>query len=604
MLTRIKQIARDAFNANAPHGRKVRFRFDARPTRVDGDANANEASARRREDVYVVRMTRRGKTHVSKESTLKSENECESESAGARAICAWSREDAPSSSVATLVARDGETTTKGVARECAHFGVGFEAKEYVVKLQRVVVDARDGRRTYVTEAKGVADIASFASIDGPMETRKIDLEVKSGASASFSGAKRVVLTIEARVVWLKHVAASDVDALTELSMVSGMESNWSASVKTDATPPGETDEQDLSGFANHSLHTLLSPVAESVSPVVVRQFARRESIAREALDDERRRVAELEVSLEEKREESNRNIRLLNEEKQVLSAQLKRTLIELEAAKAQAIEEKEAKELAITRVIEDMNAIENEKKGLEKAKNAQELELENLERLLREKDLDIERLKIAAAAQGAKSTTAFDFSLERERDEHAKEVERYRNQLDAADTQLAKLTLDYKQTSKKFEGELQLQAKARSAAEQVLEEELEDKSKECEELRQHLQSVIAETTMLTTSLKRAASDAIEAKLNVALAEASTARCDLAAVTEELADVRHVLDQHVIELVTSKVALAESQGMLLEVRRELLRTKQKLVQMSARATKLEVAFAMRFAESEESRHIAN
>ena len=516
-----------------------------------------------------------------------------------RAIAVWATDDdGTSSSIATLYKRNHVTSSasaavaSGAGASDISGGLAFEPKEYCVKLQRVDVDAKDGSTKYITEAKGAVDIAAFASVDGPMETRKILLDVKHSAIGAFAGAKTLSLTVEARVVWLKNFV-SDIDALTNLSLVSGIESNWSASVRTDATPPEGAGEQDLSGFPSSPLQALLSPVAESVSPVVVRQIERRESIAREALDEERRRVAQLEVMLEEKQEETSRAIRLLTDEKKDLSAELKRAMCEAETARAQAQLEKEAKETAIMRVIEDMNAIESEKKSIEKEKNALELQVQNLERTLRERDVDIARLlKNATAVPDNQQINALTFEVERERErvEHAKEVERYILQLDAADTQLAKLSLEYKKKHKELEGELELQRKARAASERVLEEELEDVNQECEELRQHLQSVIAETTMLTTSLKKAANEAHEAQLNSALAEAATARCDLTATSEELADVRKVLDSHVIELVTSKVALAESQGSLLEVRRELLRTRQKVSQMAERATKMEVAYA--------------
>jgi len=598
MFGRLKRATSGATSRLARPTRRgagVKFRLDVKPVRVESSTAALTTTTTT--TTYVLRWSRGAKVQVSRASTS---------DVAAGTIATWATDDAAatSSSIATLFKRNTTSaSSSATAAEEAFLptvgasdisgGLAFEPKEYCVKLQRVDADPKDGMTKYVTVAKGAVDIAAFASVDGPMETRKISLDVKSSAVAALAGAKTLTLTVEARVVWLKNFVP-DMDALTDLSLVSGIESNWSASVKTDATPPESSSEQDLSGFPGipgSPLQVLLSPVAESVSPIVVRQIERRESIAREALDNERRKVAQLEVLLEETKEETGRTIRLLMDEKKELSVELKRAMCESETARAQAQSEKEAKDTAITHVIDDMNAIENEKKSIEKERNNLELQVQNLERTLRERDSDIARLvKNAATAPETASTPSFEVELERERIEHAKEIDRYRLQLDASDTQLAKLSLEYKKKTKVLEGELQLQAKARAASEELLQEELDDKNQECEELRQHLQSVIAETTVLTTSLKRAANEAHETKLNAALAEAAIARCDLTATSEELADVRKVLDSHVIELVTSKVALAESQGALLEVRRELLRTKQKVSQMAARATKMEVAYA--------------
>ena len=175
-------------------------------------------------------------------------------------IATWATDDAAatSSSIASLFKRNttSASATATAAEEALPTvgasdisgGLAFEPKDYCVKLQRVDADPKDGLTKYVTVAKGAVDIAAFASVDGPMETRKISLNVKSSAAvAALAGAKTLTLTVEARVVWLKNFVP-DMDALTDLSLVSGIESNWSASVKTDATPPESSSEQDLSGF--------------------------------------------------------------------------------------------------------------------------------------------------------------------------------------------------------------------------------------------------------------------------------------------------------------------------------------------------------------------
>ena len=100
----------------------------------------------------------------------------------------------------------------------------------------------------------------------------------------------MTLRCRIRATWLKNYANASADGATELSMVSGLESESSA--VTDATPPNLLREQDLSGFQQ-----LLSPVAESVSPVIVRQSERREEQARAELEAQRRLNADIEVRL-------------------------------------------------------------------------------------------------------------------------------------------------------------------------------------------------------------------------------------------------------------------------------------------------------------------
>ena len=119
---------------------------------------------------------------------------------------------------------------------------------------------------------------------------------------------------------------------------------------------------------------------------------------------------------------------------------------------------------------------------------------------------------------------------------------------------------------------MELQQKIRTEAESVLEEELDEKHRECEDLRQQFQHVVTETTQLTTALRRAAKEEQHSLTNIAKAEAQQAKCDLQAVTEELSDVRKVLDSHVSELIACKVSMAESDGVAAVLRRELARQK--------------------------------
>jgi len=147
-----------------------------------------------------------------------------------------------------------------------------------------------------------------------------------------------------------------------------------------------------------------------------------------------------------------------------------------------------------------------------------------------------------------------------------------------------------------FEKELELQQKIRTEAESVLEEELDEKHRECEDLRQQFQHVVTETTQLTTALRRAAKEEQHSLTNIAKAEAQQAKCDLQAVTEELSDVRKVLDSHVSELIACKVSMAESDGVAAVLRRELARAKVRLAELASRCTRMESVCATLMDES--------
>ena len=223
-----------------------------------------------------------------------------------------------------------------------------------------------------------------------------------------------------------------------------------------------------------------------------------------------------------------------------------------------------------------------------------EFKVEALERALRERDADVERLK-SAQVSGEEASVSAEI-LKHERIAHAKAIERYKEQLDAADAQLDAILRDHKNEKMAFEKELELQQKIRTEAESVLEEELDEKHRECEDLRQQFQHVVTETTQLTTALRRAAKEEQHSLTNIAKAEAQQAKCDLQAVTEELSDVRKVLDSHVSELIACKVSMAESDGVAAVLRRELARAKVRLAELASRCTRMESVCATLMDES--------
>ncbi len=523
------------------------------------------------DDAVVLSFSRGAKLARSAPSTSRATTEGD-------VVVTWEKTCAPTTSIATLYRlADGHA---------------FDEKRFTMKLTRANTMTTAANTTATTNtttttmAKSAVDFASFATLEtsGVDVRRTFELGMKNGR-----GVARV--TCDVRVTWLRNFdggmdGGDGMTDLTELSAISALDSE-----ATDVTPRdgGGDREQDLSGFAN-----LLSPVAESVSPVVVRQSERREEAAREARDGALARVAELEVAMERGKAESEIRARALESEKRSIEGQLERAREEARAAREEVKSANEAKNLAVNRVVADVDAIEREKNAVVRENKELEFKVEALERALRERDADVERLK-SAQVSGEEASVSAEI-LKHERIAHAKAIERYKEQLDAADAQLDAILRDHKNEKMAFEKELELQQKIRAEAERVLEEELDEKHRECEDLRQQFQHVVTETTQLTTALRRAAKEEQHSLTNIAKAEAQQAKCDLQAVTEELSDVRKVLDSHVSELIACKVSMAESDGVAAVLRRELARAKVRLAELASRCTRMESVCATLMDES--------
>ena len=511
------------------------------------------------EDAVVLSFSRGAKLARSAPSTSRATTEGD-------VVVTWEKTCAPTTSIATLYRlADGHA---------------FDEKRFTMKLTRANTTTATANTTATTNtttttmAKSAVDFASFATLEtsGVDVRRTFELGMKNGR-----GVARV--TCDVRVTWLRHFdggmdGGDGMTDLTELSAISALDSE-----ATDVTPRdgGGDREQDLSGFAN-----LLSPVAESVSPV------------REARDGALARVAELEVAMERGKAESEIRARALESEKRSVEGQLERAREEARAAREEVNSANEAKTLAVDRVVADVEAIEREKNAVVRENKELEFKVEALERALRERDADVERLK-STQVSGEEASVSAEI-LKHERIAHAKAIERYKEQLDAADAQLDAILRDHKNEKMAFEKELELQQKIRAEAERVLEEELDEKHRECEDLRQQFQHVVTETTQLTTALRRAAKEEQHSLTNIAKAEAQQAKCDLQAVTEELSDVRKVLDSHVSELIACKVSMAESDGVAAVLRRELARAKVRLAELASRCTRMESVCATLMDES--------
>ncbi|CEG02086.1 unnamed product [Ostreococcus tauri] len=538
----LSRVAR-ATNAGRRGGRK--FEVDVVPIA------ASWTSARDESESIKVRWRRRAKTSTSAEATTRTR----SDACGTTTVT-WTREEEGCSSTATIATLFGGKD-----------GRGFEAKTYTLELLRR--RASDGA-TWETTARGEIDFAEFANVMDVRGSRvTIKLETKNSERWD------ATLECEIRARWLRAYDADREDAMTDLSCVSAIES---LSVATDVTPSDGADEQDLTGFG---LQSLLSPVAESVSPIVVRQSERREAMARAELETQSKRVNELEVALETIKNELEQERANSAAEKRAHQKAMVLVHAEIATAKEDAKAASTAKAFAAAKSLEDIEALEYEKNAAVRAKKELEFERNALERRLYEREADIARM---ASSREVTESVARD--LELERSAHIKEIERYKAQLDAADAQLDALLMSHRNEKAEFNRELERQTKLRFETERSLESELEVAHAEADDLRQQFQNLVAETTALHSALKKSANEQKNTQINIALAEAAQAKCDLRAVTEELHDVRLVLDSHVNELIACKLAVAETQHAELKLRRELHRSREKALSYAERCTRME------------------
>ena len=118
---------------------------------------------------------------------------------------------------------------------------------------------------------------------------------------------------------------------------------------------------------------------------------------------------------------------------------------------------------------------------------------------------------------------------------------------------------------------------------------MEQHSREAEELRKQLASVVKETTDVKTSIRKGAEQASKTALDRAQAEVERARSQMEELEDERFELRRALEAHVGALVEAKVDNAEFQGTILELRKELSRVKVKYQRAAARCTKLEAMY---------------
>jgi chromosome segregation ATPase len=124
------------------------------------------------------------------------------------------------------------------------------------------------------------------------------------------------------------------------------------------------------------------------------------------------------------------------------------------------------------------------------------------------------------------------------------------------------------------------------------ETELAKCETEIESLKSQLVSVVQETTMLATDLRKDLQKRADKEIRDANEEAMKAREELDRCQKELEDTNVALHSHVSALVNAKTESAVAQGDVLELRLALRKTKEKFLESLARLTRYETKDVMR------------
>ena len=115
---------------------------------------------------------------------------------------------------------------------------------------------------------------------------------------------------------------------------------------------------------------------------------------------------------------------------------------------------------------------------------------------------------------------------------------------------------------------------------------------EIDSLKSQLVSVVQETTMLATDLRKDLQKRADKEIRDANEEAMKAREELDRTQKELDETNVSLHSHVAALVDAKTESAVAQGEVLELRLSLRKTKEKLLETLARLTRFETKDVMR------------
>ena len=410
--------------------------------------------------------------------------------------------------------------------------------------------------------------------------------------------------------------------------LSGFDEELGEETTTITTTPVSSSASPLRKFntseVKRSLSTTsyLSPIGECSTPelannradtIIANGVTNEEAVAREkALAEQQRQTT---IVLESLRKEA-KDLRRKNDE-------LTRDRVELET---QHEEETEKLKRKIDAMRDELRVKEEGQKDIEKSAFESSRALETQTRKLERLEADFAQAKMESS--GLKEQTqsleaalvALRNKQEEKNDENIASLETSNSIIattTAMSTKYAEEIAALKTTLEKKEKQIvQLEHVVKKSAEEISRErektdamihrieserdlertacetELAKCETEIESLKSQLVSVVQETTMLATDLRKDLQKRADKEIRDANEEAMKAREELDRCQKELEDTNVALHSHVSALVSAKTESAVAQGDVLELRLALRKTKEKFLDSLARLTRYETKDVMR------------
>ena len=410
--------------------------------------------------------------------------------------------------------------------------------------------------------------------------------------------------------------------------LSGFDEELGEEKTTITTTPVSSSASPLRKFntseVKRSLSTTsyLSPIGECSTPelannradtIIANGVTNEEAVAREkALAEQQRQTT---IVLESLRKEA-KDLRRKNDE-------LTRDRVELET---QHEEETEKLKRKIDAMRDELRVKEEGQKDIEKSAFESSRALETQTRKLERLEADFAQAKMESS--GLKEQTqsleaalvALRNKQEEKNDENIASLETSNSIIattTAMSTKYAEEIAALKTTLEKKEKQIiQLEHVVKKSAEEISRErektdamihrieserdlertacetELAKCETEIESLKSQLVSVVQETTMLATDLRKDLQKRADKEIRDANEEAMKAREELDRCQKELEDTNVALHSHVSALVSAKTESAVAQGDVLELRLALRKTKEKFLDSLARLTRYETKDVMR------------
>ena len=321
-----------------------------------------------------------------------------------------------------------------------------------------------------------------------------------------------------------------------------------------------------------------------------------ESLRKEAKDLRRkndeltRDRVELETQHEEETEKLKRKIDAMRDELRVKEEGQK----DIEKSAFESSRALETQTRKLERLEADFAQAKMESSGLKEQTQSLEAALVALRNKQEEKKANDENIASLETSNSIIATTTTAMSTK-----YAEEIAALKSTLEKKEKQIVQLEHVVKKSAEEISREREKTdamihriESERDLERTACETELAKCETEIESLKSQLVSVVQETTMLATDLRKDLQKRADKEIRDANEEAMKAREELDRCQKELEDTNVALHSHVSALVSAKTESAVAQGDVLELRLALRKTKEKFLDSLARLTRYETKDVMR------------